>query len=141
MKVAKCVFCGKRGMIARGKCYPGAWRQIDIFCKCRMVRDFTGLSAIKMVLKWNRQQVNIKNFMRRDCADHISYHVQKKLDYEKSISGTKEGEVCNRSGCKGVLHYPPVEDCSCHARGPCWRCENNVLTCSECGYHEKRWCD
>ena len=52
--------------------------------------------------------------------------------------GTVEGVICARDGCEGVLHIPPVENCSCHINPPCAACTDNLLACPECGWEEER---
>ena len=49
----------------------------------------------------------------------------------------EEGQPCPTAcGCRGVLEYPPVENCSCHLHPPCTACVERVLTCNECGWDE-----
>lgn len=52
---------------------------------------------------------------------------------EARAPGEEEGEICNRDGCGGTMGWPDVEGCSCHINPPCGACENNPLTCDECG--------
>ena len=52
-----------------------------------------------------------------------------------AIYGEEEGDSCNRNGCKGVMYFPPVENCSCHlGHPPCHNCTYSQLICRECGY-------
>lgn len=44
----------------------------------------------------------------------------------------EEGDVCGRDGCNGFMHYPPVQNCSCHIRPPCGQCLDNELECTVC---------
>jgi hypothetical protein len=48
--------------------------------------------------------------------------------------GTITGEICNREGCKGIMH-DTMEDasCSCHIHPPCSKCVNPDTYCSSCG--------
>lgn len=45
-----------------------------------------------------------------------------------------EGGECPE--CKGVMAFPPVENCSCHISPPCHACTSNLLTCSMCGLEQ-----
>lgn len=51
----------------------------------------------------------------------------------------EEGDRCPGEGkCKGFLEYPPVENCLCPSgHPPCWRCVENQLACSVCGWEEE----
>ncbi len=45
----------------------------------------------------------------------------------------EEGNHCPE--CKqGALHYPKVQNCSCHISPPCNQCVENPLTCNKCGW-------
>jgi len=48
----------------------------------------------------------------------------------------EEGDRCSQPGCKGSLHFPRSENCSCHISPPCHSCTSVVLTCSECGWED-----
>jgi len=50
----------------------------------------------------------------------------------------EEGDPCPVEGCKGILVYPPVVNCSCHSSPPCSACVNNRLICPLCGWQEER---
>ena len=43
-----------------------------------------------------------------------------------------EGDRCPY--CEGWLHFPEVENCSCHIAPPCRSCTELVLTCDHCGW-------
>ena len=47
--------------------------------------------------------------------------------------GYEEGDLCNRDGCRGIMGYNPVENCSCHINPPCSHCVENPCVCLECG--------
>ncbi|AWJ88897.1 hypothetical protein Sp245p_03385 [Azospirillum baldaniorum] len=47
----------------------------------------------------------------------------------------ENGSPCP-DGCGGVLHWPEVENCSCHISAPCGNCTDNRLICNECGWEE-----
>lgn len=49
---------------------------------------------------------------------------------------SQEGENCPVCG-SGTMHYPPVENCSCHINPPCFDCVDNLLTCNSCGWTTK----
>jgi len=50
--------------------------------------------------------------------------------------GIEEGDTCGRGGCRGVLSYPSVENCSCHISPPCAQCVENKLRCPVCHWEE-----
>ncbi len=50
--------------------------------------------------------------------------------------GTKEGEICNRGGCPGIMEFKEVENCMCHIRPPCNACVDNLFRCDTCGETE-----
>ncbi len=39
--------------------------------------------------------------------------------------------------CGGVLHYPKVDNCSCHINPPCSACTDITLTCDNCGWEQE----
>ena len=49
----------------------------------------------------------------------------------------EEGDKCPETNCKGIVDYPPVENCSCHISPPCSKCTDNPLTCTICGWEEE----
>jgi len=51
--------------------------------------------------------------------------------------GIKEGDICNRDGCEGIMILNPVEDCYCHISPPCERCTSNYPQCDHCGLTEE----
>lgn len=53
---------------------------------------------------------------------------------ESVETGYEEGEVCNRDGCKGVIIYTDVENCSCHISPPCSACSAPREECPDCGW-------
>lgn len=53
------------------------------------------------------------------------------------VYGIKEGELCNRDYCKGIVETHPVENCSCHLHPPCGACTSPRNFCPECGWEEK----
>ncbi|MEG0281209.1 MAG: hypothetical protein RR686_18320 [Morganella sp. (in: enterobacteria)] len=50
--------------------------------------------------------------------------------------GYVEGDICLRSGCKGVVKERPVETCSCHINPPCGACTSPRGYCETCGWEE-----
>lgn len=56
-------------------------------------------------------------------------------------TGTKEGEICNRDDCTGVIEFDSSLPCSCHISAPCSACETAPLVCPECGVseHDSFW--
>jgi hypothetical protein len=48
----------------------------------------------------------------------------------------EEGDKCPKYPCKGKMHYPLPENCSCHISPPCSACTDIVLTCNECGWED-----
>ena len=46
-----------------------------------------------------------------------------------------EGQKCPVC-LNGVVHFPPVEGCSCHIAPPCNQCLDNELVCDHCGMNE-----
>ncbi len=52
--------------------------------------------------------------------------------------GKKEGEICNRDGCCGIIEESdPVEElsCTCFQVAPCTKCMTPKLSeCLECGW-------
>lgn len=62
--------------------------------------------------------------------DALNRHL---AEIEAGAPGEEEGETCNRNGCGGTMDWPKVENCSCHISAPCGACENNPLTCDQCG--------
>lgn len=51
------------------------------------------------------------------------------------MSAIEEAGGCPEQ-CGGHLHYPKVEDCSCHISPPCAACTDVCLTCGFCGWRE-----
>lgn len=49
----------------------------------------------------------------------------------------EEGDTCGIDGCRGVLAFANVENCSCHISGPCSQCTSNPLRCPECGWTDE----
>lgn len=83
------------------------------------------------------------NAWRRDLAwfdfnsDEYALRISPDWKPEKAVEpskGENEGDVCNRNGCDGVLHFPPVADCCCHVSPPCQRCIENELCCTKCDW-------
>lgn len=62
--------------------------------------------------------------------------VGEKAVYQKIKYGSREGDICNRNGCKGVMVLDDVENCSCHLRATCCQCFNRDLCCQVCGLNE-----
>lgn len=54
--------------------------------------------------------------------------------YRGDEFGYEEGEVCGRNGCKGVIHLPKVEGCTCFKNAQCGACTSNYFTCPVCGW-------
>lgn len=50
--------------------------------------------------------------------------------------GFAEGDVCNRSGCKGIIATHPSENCSCHIAPPCGSCTSPRNYCPVCDWQE-----
>ena len=50
--------------------------------------------------------------------------------------GYMEGDICLRSGCKGMVKEHPVENCSCHISPPCGACTSPRCYCETCGWEE-----
>ena len=49
------------------------------------------------------------------------------------IKEPEEGGKCPE--CReGEMHFPAVENCSCHICAPCSKCTDNQLTCKLCGW-------
>lgn len=48
----------------------------------------------------------------------------------------EEGDRCPEYTCKGLLHFPASENCSCHINPPCLSCTSVLLTCDDCGWEE-----
>lgn len=49
--------------------------------------------------------------------------------------GYLEGDICNRDGCKGIIHEHDKEPCTCHlGHPPCSGCVHNYGYCEECGW-------
>jgi hypothetical protein len=48
----------------------------------------------------------------------------------------EEGGLCPE-GCGGILHFPDVENCSCHISPPCSAHTSVLLTCRECGWEDE----
>jgi len=49
----------------------------------------------------------------------------------------EEDDECPKIGCKGIMKYPPIENCSCHmGNPPCSACTDGLLTCNKCGIDE-----
>lgn len=46
--------------------------------------------------------------------------------------GVEEGDVCNRSGCSGVLIPEESKNCSCHINPPCSSCTDCKIYCPMC---------
>lgn len=44
-----------------------------------------------------------------------------------------EGDKCPECHT-GNMHFPKVENCSCHVNPPCSACTSNKLTCDDCGW-------
>lgn len=44
------------------------------------------------------------------------------------------GERCNRDGCKGIIEFSFVDNCSCHIVAPCSAHENVRPWCPVCGW-------
>lgn len=51
--------------------------------------------------------------------------------------GYGDGDVCNRSGCVGVIDVQPSENCSCHLSAPCYSCTAPRNFCPACDWEEK----
>jgi len=48
--------------------------------------------------------------------------------------GLVQDDVCNREGCKGVMHEQDNDtSCSCHICPPCSHCVDMIFECDECG--------
>ena len=45
----------------------------------------------------------------------------------------EEGGICPECHA-GRMHFPKVENCSCHINPPCSACTGNKLTCDDCGW-------
>lgn len=45
----------------------------------------------------------------------------------------EEGDKCPECN-QGILHYPPVHNCTCHISPPCSACTDRQLECDKCGY-------
>lgn len=43
-----------------------------------------------------------------------------------------EGQIC-RWCHEGDYEFKPSDDCTCHIRAPCVRCEETELACTSCG--------
>ncbi|MEM7986069.1 hypothetical protein Q4R37_15405 [Morganella morganii] len=50
--------------------------------------------------------------------------------------GHVEGDICLRSGCKGVVKEHSVDGCSCHISAPCRACTSPRGYCEKCGWEE-----
>ncbi|NIH18373.1 hypothetical protein [Morganella morganii] len=50
--------------------------------------------------------------------------------------GYMEGDICLRSGCKGMVKEHPIENCSCHISPPCGACTSPRCYCETCGWEE-----
>lgn len=50
--------------------------------------------------------------------------------------GYTKGDICLRSGCKGVVKEHSVDGCSCHISAPCRACTSPRCYCEECGWEE-----
>lgn len=48
--------------------------------------------------------------------------------------GYTKGEVCNRSGCKGIIDENEHEGCSCHIHPPCSNCVDDRAYCTGCDW-------
>lgn len=49
----------------------------------------------------------------------------------------EEGDVCPKCR-KGIIDWPPVENCSCHIDPPCSACTSRLLACPKCGWEDER---
>ena len=49
----------------------------------------------------------------------------------------EKGDVCPECR-KGIIDWPPVENCSCHINPPCSACTDRLLACPECGWEDER---
>jgi len=47
----------------------------------------------------------------------------------------EEGDTCSKCG-QGLMHFKPVENCSCHLHAPCSACVDNRLACDNCGWED-----
>lgn len=50
----------------------------------------------------------------------------------------QEGDRCADEGCKGVLKFEGVVNCSCHINPPCSACTDEALHCPVCGWVEEK---
>lgn len=50
------------------------------------------------------------------------------------MSEFREGEICGKDDCKGILELGPVENCSCHLNPPCPGHTNQGLICPVCSW-------
>lgn len=48
--------------------------------------------------------------------------------------GYEDGDVCNRSGCTGIIAEHAVENCSCHIAPPCGACTTPREYCPVCDW-------
>jgi hypothetical protein len=51
--------------------------------------------------------------------------------------GDREGDVCWRDGCQGVIAIADVEGCSCHISPPCSQCTEPREYCPICDWRAK----
>ena len=94
--------------------------------ECKMFWARTFLSGVARGLEISKRTLvmcdkSAENFKKGIVSDSIK------------LPGVKEGEICNRDGCVGIMGYEPVENCSCHINPPCSQCVDNPLICLKCG--------